>query len=127
MAYEKARWAEYDGHLNTLIEEGILRASSSLTRLYEFLKSKNTRLIFVVSPGSSQMDYPDPHARALTVWEAWGQANDVPVLSLFALFFRHAPEYAELVQSSGHWNERGHALVAEELIKQRKIFLPPAR
>jgi len=124
MAYEKGRWPEYDGPLNSLIDEGILRAASSLTRLNEFLKSRNTSLILVVSPGSSQMDLLDPKSRALTIWEAWGQANDVPVLSLFPIFYEHAMEYPSLVQGSGHWNEKGHALVADELAKQIPSKLP---
>lgn len=124
MAYEKGRWPEYDGHLNTRIEEGILRATSSLTRLHEFLKSKNTRLILVVSPGSSQMDNLDPRSRALTVWESWGRANHVPILSLFPLFYSHASDYADLTQSSGHWNEKGHELVAVELSQRLRTVLP---
>jgi len=124
MAYEKGRWSEYRGHLDPLIDEGILRASSSLTRLNEFLKTKNAQMVLVISPGSSQMDLLDSKSRAIVIWEAWGRANDVPVVSLFPLFYAHAKEYPDLIQSSGHWNEKGHVLVAEELFRQLPPRLP---
>jgi len=124
MAYEKGRWAEYDGSLNRQIEEGILRGASALTRLNEFLKLRKTKMILVISPSSSQMDRLDPLSRAQTIWQSWGAANGVPVLSLYPEFFARALDYPSMVQSSGHWNSRGHQLVAETLIRQLPAVLP---
>jgi len=124
MAYEKGRWSEYRGHLDPLIDEGILRAATSLTRLNEFLKSKNVQMVLVISPGSSQMDLLDSKSRAIVIWEAWGRSNEVPVASLFPLFYAHAKEYSNHIQNSGHWNEKGHVLVAEELFQQLPSRLP---
>lgn len=127
MAYEKGRWAEYDGHLNRQIEDGIIRGTSALTRLSEFLKSQKTKMILVISPGSSQMDYLDPDSRAQAVWQSWGSANAVPVISLYPEFFAQAPVYPSMVQSSGHWNSKGHELVADVLIRQLPDLLPELR
>ena len=125
MAYEKGRWAEYDGHLNPRVETGIIRAVSALTRLQEFLRSRNTQLILVVAPGMSQMDLCDPQSRAESIWVAWGEANHVPVISLFPDFYQHRADYPQMVQSSGHWNARGQELVAGILAKRLPTWLAP--
>jgi len=124
MAYEKGRWAEYDGHLNPWIETGIIRAVSALTRLQAFLQSRNTKLILVVAPSMPQMDLCDPRSRAESIWVAWGKANHVPVVSLFPDFYRHRADYPQLVQGSGHWNDKGQELVAELLAKRLPPLLP---
>lgn len=124
MAYEKGRWAEYDGHLNAQVETGIIRAVSAMTRLQVFLQNRNTRLILVVAPGQSQMDHCDPRTRAESIWVAWGEANHVPVVSLFPDFYRRRADYPQLVQSSGHWNDKGQEMVAKVLAQRLPPLLP---
>ena len=102
-------------------------ATSALTRLNEFLRSQKTKMILVISPGSSQMDYLDPDSRAQAVWQSWGSANTVPVISLYPEFFAQASVYPSMVQSSGHWNSKGHELVADVLIRKLPDLLPELR
>lgn len=121
-------WPDYEGPYQNLVEQGLLKAKENMTQLAKFLGKKGIPLTVVVYPWPQQVRAGTRPSRAETEWGAWARENGAEYISLFPLFVNQKPAEQILVQyywkNDAHWNEAGHALVAEELIKRRKMFLP---
>lgn len=117
----KYGWPDYQGEFQPLVEKGLTKAKQEMTGVAEFLKSHGIRLTLAIYPWPAQVRAGTKPSRAEKEWSAWARENGAEFLSLFPLFVNEHPAEEVIgvyyIRNDGHWNEKGHKLVAEELLR----------
>lgn len=115
-------WPDYQGPHSDLVEKGLAKTKAEMTRLAQELKSARVPLTLVVYPWPQQVRAGTKPSRAETEWAAWANANGAQFISLFPLFVNSTPAEEILLRyywkNDAHWNEEGHRLVAEALLRK---------
>ena len=124
-------WPDYRGEHSDLVEKGLARTKEEMTRLAAELKARNVPLTLVVYPWPQQVRAGTKPSRAETEWEAWARERGVQFISLFPVFVNSTPA-EEIIskyywKNDAHWNEEGHRLVAEALLRRDGGVLLPAK
>ena len=121
-------WAYYRGPMQWFVQAGIQRIQISMGILKEWLGAQGIPLTLVVYPWPQDVLRNDFPARAETFWGEWARQEGFEFLSLFPLFCS-SPNPAQVVQEDYipgdcHWNSRGHARVADYLLKNYEKIQP---
>jgi len=103
-------------------KRGLTRAAAHMTALKELLDSTGIKLTVVVYPWPDQIARRDLDSRQVEFWRRWSNQHETSFVNLFPDFI-NAQDPMESIRTyfiSGdvHWNARGHALVAERLLKR---------
>jgi hypothetical protein len=122
-------WPDYRGPHENLVEKGLVKIKAEMTLLAQELKNLGVPLTLVVYPWPQQVKAGSKPSRAETEWASWAKQNGAQFISLFPVFVN--PEPAEEViqkyywKNDAHWNEEGHRLVAEALLRPEGGILLP--
>ena len=88
-------------------------------------------LTLVVYPWPQQVKAGTKPSGSETEWASWAKENGIQFISLFPVFVNHEP--AEQViqkyywKNDAHWNEEGHRMVAEALLRPEGGILLPKK
>jgi len=120
--YELLSWPEQPDRHREMVEQGTRRVLGSLQAVLELSRKHGFALTVVSYPWPDQVLQPNLQTPARETWRIWCEANGVPYVSLFEIFW-NAGSPQEVVdryyiRGDMHWNEAGHALVAQELIRR---------
>jgi len=122
-------WPDYQGPYREFVERGLAKAKANMTALADLLKSRGIGLTVVVYPWPQQVRAGTRPSRAETEWSQWADQNRVGFVSLFPLFVNGIAADQIITEfywkKDAHWNETGHAKVAQELL--RRLMLPPKK
>lgn len=114
-------WPDYQGPYAYLVEQGLQQTKKEMSRLAEELRLLQIPLTLVVYPWPQQVRAGTRPSRAETEWAAWAKENGADFISLFPIFVNQVPPDEILKRyywkNDCHWNEEGHRLVAETLLK----------
>ena len=120
--YELLSWPEQPDRHREMVEEGTRRVLGSLQAVLELSRKHGFGLTVASYPWPDQVLHPNPQTPARETWRRWCEANGVPYLSLFEIFWNAGPPQEVVdrfyIPGDMHWNEAGHALVAQELIRR---------
>jgi len=126
----KYGWPDYQGEFQLFVEQGLAKAKKEMTELAQFLHRRGIALTVAVYPWPAQVRSGTRPSRAEIEWSGWARQNQADFLSLFPIFVNEqAPEAIigkYYIRNDGHWNEEGHRLVAEALMKQPDLIGVPA-
>jgi lysophospholipase L1-like esterase len=122
-------WPDYRGPYEGLVEKGLARTKSEMTLLAQELKRLGVPLTLVVYPWPQQVKAGTRPSRCETEWSRWAQVNNAQFVSLFPVFVNKEPGSQVIAKyywkNDAHWNEEGHRLVADALLRpEGGIFLP---
>ena len=122
-------WPDYRGPYEELVEKGLARTKSEMTLLAQELKKLGVPLTLVVYPWPQQVKAGTRPSRCETEWSRWAQENNAQFISLFPAFVNKEPADQVIAKyywkNDAHWNEEGHRLVADALLRpEGGIFLP---
>jgi len=124
-------WPDYRGPHENLVEKGLIKIKAEMTLLAQELKKLGVPLTLVVYPWPQQVKAGTKPSRSETEWASWAKENEVQFISLFPVFVNQEP--AEQViqkyywKNDAHWNEEGHRMVAEALLKPEGGILLPKK
>lgn len=109
---------EYEGWA----KRGISEAKSHMHLLKALLDKHGIGLDVVIYPWPDSIVRKDHPSKQEAVWQDWGREAGVRVIDLFPLFLNSRSPVDTLseyfIPYDVHWNERGHALVADVLLRE---------
>ena len=124
-------WPDYRGPHENLVERGLIKIKAEMTLLAQELKKLGVPLTLVVYPWPQQVKAGTKPSRSEMEWASWAKENEAQFISLFPVFVSQEP--AEQViqkyywKNDAHWNEEGHRLVAEALLRPEGGILLPKK
>ncbi len=113
-------WTYDDKAWEGFAKRGRESARANMDKLSKFLQDRGIKHTLVVYPWPDQI-LNDPDAlRHEDFWRKWSHQKGIQFISLFPNFTSHDPretisEY--FLPGDFHWNEKGHALVAKEMLR----------
>lgn len=124
-------WPNYRGQYQDLVEKGLIKIKAEMTLLAQQLKKLGVPLTLVVYPWPQQVKAGTKPSRSETEWASWAKENGVQFISLFPVFVNQEPA-EEVIQkyywkNDAHWNEEGHRMVAEALLRPEGGILLPQK
>ena len=124
-------WPNYRGQYQDLVEKGLIKIKAEMTLLAQQLKKLGVPLTLVVYPWPQQVKAGTKPSRSETEWASWAKENGVQFISLFPVFVNQEPA-EEVIQkyywkNDAHWNEEGHRMVAEALLRPEGGILLPKK
>jgi len=124
-------WPDYQGPHRDLVEKGLAKTKTEMTRLARELRDRKVPLTLVVYPWPQQVRAGTRPSRAETEWASWARENEVQFISLFPVFVNSTPAEEILSRyywkNDAHWNEEGHQQVAEALLSPSGGVILPAK
>ena len=103
-------------------KRGLEEAGDSMTRLAAFARERKIPLTLVVYPWPQQIFAGDLDSLQVTYWKDWAHRNGARFINLFPDFVSdEAPMDTYLryfIPCDEHWNEQGHAFVADRFLKR---------
>jgi lysophospholipase L1-like esterase len=103
---------------------GVKFAIKNMDELYRLLSARKIKMSIAVYPWPEQIMHHDLNSRQVTIWRKFCQERNIPFLNYFPVFITSGADASEIVskyyiKSDVHWNDKGHALVAEQWLKFR--------
>lgn len=114
------------------VEGAIQKELREMDALTQVLRAHSVKFSVGVYPWPDQMAYDIVESRQVTVWRSWCERNGcAKFINHFPDFFalRSQPNWQDLVYIPGdfHFNEAGHQLVADRLIKEMRDIVDARR
>ncbi len=120
-------WME-DPDFRELAIKGITMGQEQISRLQEMCRERGIRLTLSVHPWHPQIRNAETSDAYVAEWETFARSEGIPFLNLYPLFINEEPPETVIrkyyIQNDNHWNEFGHARVADYL---RGYFLGKKR
>ena len=116
----RARWTLDNKIYNQYGKTGLALAQQHMTKLKQLLDKHQIKMTLAVYPWPDQIyarNYPNKQSQT---WQAWTQQHNVPFVDLFPAFMSDDAEQTiktYYINGDVHWNEKGHALVADQILK----------
>lgn len=114
----------YKNSFRKLADHGISLGQEYILKLKELCDSQNVDLSISVNPWQYQILKGDSHDYYVEKWESFATANQIGFINLFPLFIDGQNPVVNirkfLIKGDNHWNEFGHAHVADYLEQYMK-------
>jgi hypothetical protein len=115
----RAGWTKSPAIMALYGDEGLKSAKSHMSKLAEFLRSKQIPLTVVVYPWPEQLRWADRQSLQVSVWREWAVGEHARFIELFEPFFAAADSSSveseierDFLHDNAHWNASGHRLVS---------------
>lgn len=109
----------YNDRFRKLADRGIALGQNHLLKLKQLCDTQNVKLTISVHPWHYQILKTNDHDYYVEKWESFAEANDIDFVNLFPLFISTQNPVITtdmfFIKGDNHWNEFGHALVADRL------------
>ncbi len=119
---DRSGWTVDPKRLEAYGRRGLARAQDRMDRLLALLRAHGKPLTVVVYPWPAQVLAGDRDSIQSRTWRAWCEKNGVAFVDLFPDFFASGAPMDVLhryyIPWDNHFNEEGHAFVAQALQKQ---------
>ena len=131
---KKSLWTMDEDVFQEYGVEGLKKAQYHMELLYQLLQKHGKEMTLAVYPWPDQIVQRDLHSKQVTVWEEWAKQHSLRFFNFFPLFIAQQEEPKQVlekyfIEGDVHWNERGHQLIADELLRKIRLTFPhiPAR
>lgn len=110
--------------IRTWSEKGMVYAQENMQKLVDLCRKNNIPVTIVVYPWEIQIYVRDIPSQQEIIWQSFAQKNEIGFLDLFPAFINSTP-FDKVIKSfflpgDFHWNESGHAFVANEVLNYIK-------
>ena len=120
---QKARWTFDPKVWDDLGRKGAESMKDHMDRLRLMLQAHNVRLMVGVYPWPDQITHGDLDGKQVSVWKEWCAEHQIPFFNLFPILVKQRTKEEEraflrdyFLTLDVHWNERGHAIVADAFL-----------
>ncbi|MCA9472612.1 MAG: hypothetical protein MRJ96_00820 [Nitrospirales bacterium] len=126
---QKSLWTVDERLFREYGERGLEKVRRMMERLYRLLQDHQIGMTLAVYPWPDQIVHNDLYSRQVIVWQAWARERSVNFLNLFPLFISRDGEAKQVIEryfieGDVHWNEDGHRVVAQALLRNMQSVLP---
>jgi lysophospholipase L1-like esterase len=124
----KARWTLEERPFELWGRAGLESAATHMDSLYRLSREQGFGLSIAVYPWPDQIWNADLDSRQVVFWQAWAKERDIPFINYFPLFIGDELDRDEVlknyfIRGDFHWNEAGHALIAEGLLQHLDVVM----
>jgi lysophospholipase L1-like esterase len=100
-------------------ERGFRLAAANMRRLVHLCRERRIAVTLVVYPWRTNIARQERDHVQRRFWRAFAHEHGVRVVDLFPPFMEQGAAYEALfIDDDVHWNARGHALVAAQVLSQ---------
>ncbi len=122
----RSLWTINEAAFKQYGEIGLTKAKIHMNQLHQLLKEAEIPLTLVIYPWPDQIFNNDLDSRQVQFWKEWAESQGVPIINLFPDFISPANDPKHVISQNFipgdvHWNENGHRLVANQLMKKLPI------
>lgn len=117
-------WEKENAPNRDIARQGIEKLQRTLSELAAYLRGKNIPMTLVIYPWKEAVRPDGQETGVQAIWKAWAAREQVDLIDLFPVFAPCQPIADWFIPGDCHWNARGHALVAETLMKNPEKVLP---
>ena len=119
---QKSLWTVDERLFQGYGQQGLQKAQRYMDQLYQLLLRHSIDLTIAVYPWPDQIIQRDLDSRQVTVWKEWANERSIAFFDFFPLFISQREEPRQVIEKyfiegDVHWNEYGHQMVAQELLK----------
>lgn len=119
---DQTDWCDSSTGAPDWTENGVRFATKYMDLAVELLKSRGIEVGLVVYPWPSNILRPVESRECATYWLDWAADKNIPALSLFDAFRESEDPWLDVkkfyIPLDVHWNKVGHALVAEQVLRE---------
>ncbi len=109
----------YNDRFRKLADRGIALGQDYLLKLKQLCDTQNVKLTISVHPWHYQILKANEHDYYVEKWESFAETHAINFVNLFPLFITSQNPVITtkmfFIEGDNHWNEFGHALVADRL------------
>ena len=121
-----ANWTLNDDLYEKWGRKGLESATVHMDMLHQLSIEKQFELSIVVYPWPNQIWHRDLDSRQVSHWRNWSEDRGLRFVNLFPLFINEHKSSEEFIKQlfikgDVHWNNEGHALIADTLIESLDI------
>jgi lysophospholipase L1-like esterase len=110
-------WETEDPPKKEIADQGIKKLQETLDELADYLQKENIKFTLVIFPRQEYSMRGSMETKVQKIWREWSAIRGVELLDLFPAF--SGPDSSRFyIPGDGHWDEEGHRLVAEALLKK---------
>ena len=107
----------YNPDLRELADKGLHLGQENITKLKELCDKYSIKLTISVHPWQQQVNLGDIEDYYVISWKNFAIKNNISFINLYPTFIYHPLGTTFYIPQDNHWNEKGHLLVATELMK----------
>lgn len=116
-------WTLKDEVYNDWARHGLEISGIYMQKLVDLCKKNNIKVTIAIYPWTHLIEERDLNSRLVAFWEDFAKKNSISFLNYFPDFINEIPS-AQVVDKyffdgDVHWNEEGHKLIANKLIRNR--------
>jgi hypothetical protein len=109
-------WETEDPPKKEIADRGIAKLQATMDDLVSYLQEKKIPLTLVIFPRQEYSMEGTSETKVQKIWREWAEKRRVDLIDLFPTF--SVPDAARYyIPKDGHWDEQGHRLVAEILLR----------
>jgi len=122
----RGRWPEYRGPGEPLIRQGLEKAAQAMDGIVGLAQAHGARALVVIYPWQEQVESGKRPSPMEVFWEGWAEKRRIKLVNFFPWMVGMGKSFETTlcIPGDGHWNEAGHAAVAERLKPEIQLMLP---
>ena len=126
---EKSLWTIDEKAFDEYGRDGLEKAQQHMDLLYQLLQRHKKEMTIAVYPWPDQIAHKDLNSRQVTFWQDWANKHSVAFFNFFPIFISPDADPQEVlsqnfIEGDVHWNEKGHEMIAQELLKKMRVTFP---
>ncbi len=122
----RAAWTYNPAAFSTYGKRGLQQAAQHMEKLKTLLDSNGVTLTVVVYPWPDQIIRREVDSKQVIFWKDWARQHQAEFVDLFPDFINGGDPRRRIetyfLAGDVHWNEKGHALIANRLLERIAAF-----
>lgn len=124
---ERGRWIESDAAYEEWGRQGVALCQQNIQALSQLCQTHHIKFYLVIYPWPRQLQLRAEPSRLETLFIPFAHQQRIPLINLYPDFLALKDWKPFYITGDVHWNEKGHAFVAQKLFEQVAVPLRGSR